>query len=67
MTIGTTGLAERIEAIKIDVVEKPAGAGKLKFMVHQENQGWKGWTDEGYASGTDGMGLRLEAIKIEVV
>ena len=57
--------AERIEAIKVDVVKKPAGDDrKLKVLVHQQDEGWKGWTDEGYATGTDGMGIRLEAIKM---
>ena len=65
VVIGTTGQAERIEAIKVDVVKKPDGDDrKLKLLVHQQDIGWKGWIDEGYATGTDGMGIRLEAVRM---
>jgi len=65
--IGTIGQSNAVECIMIEVKEKPAGDNrKLYFKVHQENAGWKGWTPEGFASGTDGMGLRLEAIQMKI-
>ena len=67
VVVGTTGKANAIECLMIGVSEKPAGDNrKLYFQVHQENHGWKGWTPEGFASGTDGMGLRLEAVKMKI-
>lgn len=65
--IGTTGKALRIEMFGIRVVKAPANAPKLEFRVHQQNVGWKGWTPEGFASGTDGQETRLEAVQIQAV
>lgn len=65
--IGTTGECLRIEDIIIRVKKRPEGDNrKLYFRVHQENIGWKGWTEEGYASGSDGMSMRLEAIQMKI-
>lgn len=67
IVIGTTGQSLRMEDLIIEVVKRPEGDNrKLYFMVHQEIVGWKGWTEEGFASGTDGMGQRLEAIRIKI-
>lgn len=60
--IGTTGQHRQIEAL---IIERLDGSGKtLKFQVHQADVGWKGITEQGYATGTDGMAMRLEAVKI---
>ena len=65
--IGTIGESKRIEAIIIRVLERPAGDNrKLWFRVHQQNYGWKAWTQEGFASGSDGESLRLEAIQMKL-
>lgn len=65
--IGTTGQGRRIEYIQIAVDKRPEGdSRKLYFKVHQEDEGWKSWTEEGMASGSDGMSLRLEAIQIKI-
>ena len=65
--MGTTGQALRIEDVIIRVLERPKGDNrKLYFRVHQENYGWKGWTMEGFASGSDGESLRLEAIQMKI-
>ena len=66
--IGTTGKSKRIEDIIIRVTNRPANdKRKLYFRVHQQDYGWKAWTEEGFASGTDGMGIRLEAIQMKIV
>ena len=65
--IGTTGEALRIEDVIIEVKKRPAGDNrKLYFRVHQQDVGWKAWTEEGNASGTEGMGIRLEAIQMKI-
>ena len=67
VVIGTTGESRRIEDIIIEVVNRPANdKRKLYFRVHQQDYGWKAWTEEGFASGTDGMGIRLEAIQMKI-
>jgi uncharacterized protein YjdB len=49
------------------VVERPIGdTRKLRFRVHEQNAGWKAWTDEGFASGTDGLARRLEAVQFVI-
>ena len=63
--IGTTGKGNAIEMLSFEVVSKPDNR-RLKFCVHQQDNGWKGWTLDGFATGTDGMGLRLEAVKIAI-
>ena len=65
--LGTVGKSLRIEMVKVDVIKRPANdKRRLKFRVHEQNTGWKGWTAEGYASGTDGLGRRLEAVQIVI-
>jgi uncharacterized protein YjdB len=64
---GTVGESRRIEMIGVDVVERPIGdTRKLRFRVHEQNAGWKAWTDEGFASGTDGLARRLEAVQFVI-
>lgn len=65
--IGTTGRSLQIEMLGFRVVKRPEGCtDKLRFQVHQQNIGWKGWTDEGYFSGSDGMSARLEAVRLMI-
>jgi len=65
--MGTVGEGRRIEDVIIGVSKRPAGdTRKLRFCVHQQDAGWKAWTEEGNASGTDGMSIRLEAIRIAI-
>jgi|GEM_PF-6547733 hypothetical protein len=67
--MGTVGEALRVEDFMVRVLKRPENASgkRLWFRVHQQNVGWKGWTEEGFASGTDGMELRLEAIQMKIV
>ena len=65
--IGTTGKGQRIEMLGFRVVKRPEGCtDKLRFQVHQQDVGWKGWTEEGYFSGSDGMAARLEAVRLMI-
>ena len=65
--IGTVGKSLRLEALIIRVLERPANDNrKLYFRVHQQNVGWKGWTEEGYCSGSDAEAMRLEAIQMKI-
>lgn len=65
--IGTVGKGSAIECVMLGVSKRPEGdKRRLRFRVHQQDKGWKGWTLEGFASGTDGMGLRLEAIEMVI-
>ena len=65
--IGTTGQSLRIEALIIEVVKRPANDRRmLYFRVHQQNVGWKGWTAEGFCSGSDAEAMRLEAVQMKI-
>ncbi len=60
---GTEGQSLRAEALKIKLVNAPAGAS-IKYQAHVQNLGWQDWVSNGQEAGTDGQSLRLEAIKI---
>lgn len=59
---GTEGLAKRLEAIKIELLNY-TGA-KVTYRTHVQNLGWQAWKSNGELSGTEGESLRLEAIQI---
>ena len=61
--IGTTGLAKRLEAIRIRCAENKTGR-KLKYQVHVQTYGWMDAVDEGETAGTTGKAKRMEAIRI---
>lgn len=61
---GTTGQSLPMEALKIKLVDAPAGA-KINYQAHVQNIGWiNQWQSNGETAGTTGCGLNLEAIKI---
>ena len=67
LVLGTTGQSLRIEAIIVEVVKRPANSRKmLYFRVHQQDVGWKGWTAEGFCSGSDAEAMRLEAVQMKI-
>lgn len=59
--LGTSGKAERLEAIRIETSNPDVG---LKYQVHVESIGWQDWVATGELAGTEGQALRLEAVKI---
>ena len=63
---GTDGKSLRIEALKIKLVNAPAGAS-IKYQAHVQNIGWQNWVSNGQQAGTDGKSLRIEAMKITLV
>jgi lactocepin len=65
VTAGTTGQSLREEALKIQLVNAPAGL-KIKYRTHVQNIGWQGFVYDGAMSGTQGQSLRGEAVQIEL-
>ena len=74
---GTAGLAKRMEAIQIKLVEKggkaPGTSEKhyvsnqgVFYQSHVQTYGWQTWKQNGETSGTSGQAKRLEAIKIKL-
>ncbi|MDW7659419.1 MAG: S8 family serine peptidase, partial [Bacillota bacterium] len=62
-TSGTSGLAYRLEAIRI-ILENVSGG--VEYKTHVQNIGWMDWVADGALSGTEGQCLRLEAIDIRL-
>lgn len=61
---GTTGLAKRLEAIKIKVSGN-ADLG-ITYSTHCQTYGWLGWSSNNAMNGTSGEAKRLEAIQIKL-
>ncbi|WP_026396124.1 Ig domain-containing protein [Acetobacterium malicum] len=69
---GTAGESQRVEAIKISLVNLPGYS--VYYRGHVENRGdipqadseW-GWVKDGEELGTTGSGLRLEELQIKIV
>ena len=61
---GTSGLAYRLEAIRIKL--KSDIPGSVEYRVHVQSDGWQNYVKDGKVSGTSGRGLRLEAINIRL-
>ena len=62
---GTTGLAYRLEGIKIKI-ENSNYSGGIVYRTHVQNIGWTNFSSDGVMSGTTGLSYRLEAINIEL-
>lgn len=60
---GTTGLAKRLEGIKIKV-ENTDLKGSIQYQTHVQSFGWQNPSKDGALSGTTGLAKRLEGIKI---
>src|ERR1035437_7991764 len=61
---GTTGQSKRLEALKINLTNAPAGAS-IAYQVHVQDKGWiTPASTDGAIAGTVGQGKRVEAIAI---
>lgn len=58
-TAGTTGQAQRMEAVRINL------AG-VEYCAHVQNIGWQSWKSSGEIAGTTDQNLRLEAVRIRL-
>lgn len=64
---GTYAEGKRLEAIRIKVNNKLAGAeGGVTYRTHVQKIGWQDWVSDGAKSGTTGEAKRLEAIEIKL-
>ena len=62
---GTEGQSKRVEAIKLNVINAPAGM-ELKYRAHVQGKGWMDWVDASQLAGTEGQSLRMEAFEVSV-
>lgn len=62
--IGTTGQSLRLEALEIEILDKP-NLG-VKYSAHLKNIGWTDYAADGEMVGTVGESRRIEAVKIEL-
>lgn len=63
---GTTGLAKRLEGIKIYLQNHTFIEGSVEYRTHVQTYGWQGWTQEGEVAGTTGQAKRLEGIEVRL-
>lgn len=61
---GTTGLAYRMEALKISVDGAPDLG--VRYSSHVQGIGWQPYVNDNAVSGTEGEAKRLEAMKVEL-
>ncbi|MBO4425417.1 MAG: hypothetical protein J5776_00250 [Clostridiales bacterium] len=66
LTIGTTGMGKRLEAITIDFANNTPYEGTLMYRVHVQDIGWMDWVEAGSPAGTSGLSKRIEAIEIKL-
>ena len=69
---GTSGQSKRMEALQIDIKNKPY-SGDIKYTSHVQTYGWQDdvenpdtWKKNGELSGTSGQSKRLEAIRLKL-
>ena len=63
---GTTGLAKRLEALKMHMENVPL-SGFIQYRSHVQGIGWqRGWWSSDFVSGTEGQSKRLEAVQIRL-
>ncbi len=62
-TGGKTGLAKRLEALKIELANAN-GEGSVKYKTHLSGIGWGDWNCDGAIAGTTGESRSVEAIEI---
>ena len=63
-TVGTTGQALSLEALKLSVDSSLDGG--IAYSAHVQDIGWQSEVSDGSLAGTTGKGKRIEAVKIRL-
>ena len=66
LTLGSRGLARRLEKINISFTNNTGYGGSLEYRVHIQDYGWTEWLPAGTDAGTAGQSKRLEGIEIRL-
>ena len=64
-TSGTTGLAKRLEAMRISFADGK-NLDEIRYRTHVQTYGWQDWVKGNEVSGTEGLAKRMEAVQIEL-
>lgn len=64
---GTTGKAQRLEAVQIRLTGEAAEKYDIWYCAHVSGIGWLDWACNGAAAGSAGKGRAIEAIKVALV
>ena len=64
---GTTGKAQRLEAIQIRLTGEAAEKYDIWYCAHVSGIGWLDWACNGAATGSAGKGRAIEAVKVVLV
>ena len=64
---GTTGKAQRLEAVQIRLTGEAAETYDVWYCAHVSGIGWLDWACNGVAAGSAGKGRAIEAVKIILV
>lgn len=62
---GTQGLAKRMEALQIKLLN-PEYTGGIQYRTHVQTYGWLDWVENGQEAGTTGLAKRMEALQIRL-
>lgn len=62
---GTEGLAKRMEALKLSLVNQKY-SGSIEYKVHVQTYGWMKSTKNGVLAGTTNQAKRMEAVQIQL-
>ena len=62
---GTEGLAKRMEALKLSLVNQKY-SGSVEYKVHVQTYGWLDTVRNGALAGTTGEAKRMEAVQIQL-
>ena len=64
---GTTGKAQRLEAVQIRLTGEAAEKYDIWYCAHVSGIGWLDWARNGAAAGSAGKGRAIEAVKVVLV
>ena len=64
---GTTGKAQRLEAVQIRLTGEAAEKYDIWYCAHVSGIGWLDWACNGAAAGSAGKGRAIEAVKVVLV